>query len=133
MKKYKKTLLVEDDYVCVLICKKFFKRFENFDIVETAENGLVAYDLLCQWESSNSLPDLILLDLNMPVMDGWEFLEKAKGLIEKHQIHLVILTSSIDPMDLRKASIFSCVKEYINKPIDMDKICEIVGEAMEKS
>ena len=77
------------------------------------------------------LPDAILLDLNMPVMDGWQFLDEFISLPITKEIHIFIMTSSIDPADIEMAGKYKVVKEYIMKPITtqkLDVLCKLIGD-----
>ena len=65
--------------------------------------------------------DLIYLDLNMPVMNGWEFLE-AMAARERNGVKIFVLTSSIDPSDRRKAEENPLVSSMLEKPLDKEKI-----------
>ncbi len=69
--------------------------------------------------SPDELPDIILLDLNMPVMDGWDFLDAFVRLRPKigKQITLFVATSSVNPEDMRRAQQISAVSDYVVKPI----------------
>lgn len=80
---------------------------------------------------NENLPDAILLDLNMPVMDGWQFLDEFIKLPIKKEISIFIITSSIDPADIEMAEKYSPVKNYIIKPLTaqkLDALCIIIGE-----
>lgn len=73
------------------------------------------------------IPELILLDLNMPIMDGWEFLQEFTKLRPKiaRPIELYVVSSSINPTDMERARAIQEVSDYIVKPIqlnDFDKI-----------
>ena len=75
----------------------------------------------------NLLPDIIFLDLNMPVMDGWEFLNeflKIKNNLNK-KITLYVVSSSIDPRDLERVKSFNMVTDYLIKPIELKKFEKI--------
>ncbi len=82
-------------------------------------------------EDSSSLPDIIFLDINMPIMDGWEFLEefiKIKPNIGK-QIVIYVVSSSIDPKDIHRANSLSEISDYLIKPIVAEQLNRIVTNA----
>jgi CheY-like chemotaxis protein len=77
--------------------------------------------------TEDKLPEIIFLDLNMPVMDGWEFLGefvKIKNNFDK-KISLYVVSSSIDPRDLERAKSFNLVTDYLIKPIELKKFEKI--------
>ena len=73
------------------------------------------------------LPDIIFLDLNMPGMDGWDFLEEYKSLPAsfRNDCKLFVLTSSIDPVDKLKSQSYAFVTDFISKPLARDKVNSI--------
>ncbi|MEZ4974515.1 MAG: response regulator [Cyclobacteriaceae bacterium] len=82
---------------------------------------------------SENLPDIIFLDLNMPIMDGWQFLEeyvKLKPRVGK-EITIYLVTSSVDPVDTERAKKISEVSDYLIKPIRPEQLKELV-EALDK-
>ena len=94
-------------------------------------DGKEAYDGLKEnWESKKTLPEIILLDLTMPVWDGWKFLDEFSKLPIEKQITIYILTSSINEADRQKASDYNVVKNYLVKPITMQTLVELI-ERME--
>lgn len=109
-------LLVDDDPVSNFLAKKNLEKL-GFKQVKTVENGQEALDYL-DYEA----PDLLFLDLNMPVMDGLEFLRQTK---EKHlldKIRVIVLTSSIRPEDKAKSLHYENVLDYVEKPLNEEKI-----------
>jgi CheY-like chemotaxis protein len=115
----KKVLLVDDDQVCNLISKKTLQRMGIVNEVHTALNGEEAINLLNDYfQGALSLPDVILLDLNMPIMDGFTFIEAFKKLNipNKDSMRIVIVSSSQNPNDVRKAKEMG-ITAFLTKPV----------------
>lgn len=115
-------LLVEDDEVDVMNVKRAFKRNNITNPLETAENGLVALARL-RGDGVKKLdpkPKVILLDLNMPKMNGIEFLKELRNDPEFKTISVVILTTSDDEKDIVNAYDLN-VAGYILKPVEFIK------------
>jgi CheY-like chemotaxis protein len=111
--------VIEDDPITSSINKLIVKKSLHFPEVQTHSNGQRALDsLLAAQRNEATLPDLILLDLNMPMMDGWEFLEAFGRLPVAQQVCVFILTSSIHPEDIEKARHYKEVRGYFSKPLD---------------
>jgi len=123
MKKINTILLIDDDHITQYISKRLITRLNLCDHVKTAVNGVEAIRYL------NSIyleefPALILLDINMPVMDGFEFLVNLSALypIKIKEIKIYLLTSSTSTKDLKRMEEFSCISGYINKPLTEEKL-----------
>jgi len=116
MPKERKILLVDDDPIFLTLAELAIKREENEVAIFKTSNGEEAINFL-----ESQKVDFIYLDLNMPVMDGWEFLE---AMTKKNQngVKIFILTSSIDPSDRRKAEENPLVTSMLEKPLDKQKI-----------
>ena len=129
MNKLKNLALVDDDEIFVFLTRKTIEKTNLVDQVKVFNNGLEAMYFLN--ENSNTpeqLPDIILLDLSMPVMDGWQFLEayiNIKPRIGK-QIIVCIVSSPIAPEDLLRAKSISEVTDFIIKPITKDQMVEML-------
>ena len=74
-------------------------------------------------ENAN-LPDYIFLDINMPVMDGWEFMDELSKMAtaKLNNLHIYILTSSLDPSDYSKAELSPLIQGFISKPLEIEKV-----------
>jgi CheY-like chemotaxis protein len=121
--------IVDDDKIFQLITHKTLNTIDTVGRVWQFYNGEEALIYLGENAGDPSLlPDIILLDINMPVVDGWTFLkdypEIQPKLSKPISIHMV--SSSIDPKDIERAKSIELVHEYIIKPISKDKILDIV-------
>jgi CheY-like chemotaxis protein len=120
----KNILLVDDDAVFNFINKQVLLNMGVTDAIDTALNGKQALDLLNEYLSgSRAIPDVIFLDLNMPIMDGFAFLEafKRMNMPHKEKVSIVIVTSSQNPADVIKAKALG-ITHYLTKPIKEDDI-----------
>lgn len=132
MTKVNSIFIVDDDPITVFGIKRMLKPVTDCEAVEIFQNGKEAFDALAdKIKHGDHLPDVIFLDINMPIMDGWDFLEALMHLPIKERIIINILTSSIDPMDHQKWNEFknksAHVLNFKNKPIfkieSSDLIC----------
>jgi len=130
MSKFKDVFVVDDDKVFHFIIKKLFSK-NNIDISPSFYlNGLEAIEEIKEKiNSGNTLPDLILLDINMPIMDGWQFLDEFRktGIVtqgERTTIYLVRSSDSIS--DINKAKEYQDqIKDYFFKPMTLEDLQKI--------
>jgi len=124
----KRVFLIDDDEVFVFLTKKVIER-SGVDVELTVfSNGQEAMEHIKGIAGDESkLPDVILLDLNMPVMDGWDFLSTYQEVEVAKSIALYIVTSSISPYEVERAKHIKEVKEFIVKPIAKEKFIEIIA------
>lgn len=125
----KRVFLIDDDEVFVFLTKKVIER-SGVDVELTVfSNGQEAMEHIKSIAAEASkLPDVILLDLNMPVMDGWDFLSTYQEVELAKFIALYIVTSSISPYEVERAKHIKEVKEFIVKPIAKEKFIEIIAQ-----
>jgi len=121
MRTLKPILLVEDDSVDAMTVKRAFSELKVTNELIRAINGEAA--LTCLKANLDRKPCVILLDLNMPKMNGIEFLRVVKSDEELRQIPVVVLTTSKDDRD-KIESFKACVAGYIVKPVDYRKFVE---------
>lgn len=125
----KNTYVIDDDPSFTYMMKLYLKGLGKFGQILSYENGQDAIESLTKKVSSNkALPEVIFLDLNMPVMDGWEFLEDFLKLPTKVRkgISLYIVSSSIDPRDLERIHAMDNVNGYILKPISAEDLTSVI-------
>jgi CheY-like chemotaxis protein len=125
--------IIDDDPIFVYSLKKLISLRNYCDEVFSFPNGADALEALKNANNTGILmPDIILLDINMPIMDGWEFLvEYAKLKPEINTpITLFLLTSSINDQDIKRAKAIEAVNRYITKPVTQAKLVEIFGEPL---
>jgi CheY-like chemotaxis protein len=129
MKTVKHLALVDDDETFVFLTTKAIEQTNLVDKIKVFRNGLQLLDFLKQNISKpNLLPEIILLDLSMPVMDGWQFLEEYIKIKPKtgKKITIYICSSSISPDDITRAKAISSISDYIIKPITKEKLVKII-------
>lgn len=118
-------LLVDDNPAFNLISRKVIEKFKEVSEIATVLNGIEAVDFLtnsgkyADKGDKYPQPDLILLDLNMPLMDGWEFLEEYDKIDPrfKGDAIIVMLTTSLNPDDQGRAANNSHISGFRNKPL----------------
>lgn len=120
----KKTYIIDDDSIFVFVLKKLLEKHKDFGKVVDFKNGMEALETLLAKDAE--LPSIILLDLNMPLIDGWQFLEKLEDYPQKDQLNVFILSSSIDVNDLDKSKKYSVVKDFVSKPVNHEKLDKIL-------
>lgn len=120
--------IVDDDPIFQFYMKRLISKMVSGVTIRTFWNGEEANNAIQSIQSLGSLPNLIFLDLNMPVMDGWHFLDKLKVLPQADDIAVYLTTSSIDPADIEAASRRKRVKDYLVKPIKAEDIQHVVSK-----
>ncbi len=121
----KRILLVDDDPITNLINKKIITLNTPYT-VEAFTNANEALDQCknCLALASEQFPDAIFLDINMPIMDGWEFLDQFEKIpfATRSKCSVLLLTSSIDSEDIEKSKTYKSVCDFISKPLTINKI-----------
>ena len=121
-------LLIDDDEITNFAVDAILSRVDTIQSYEIKDNGWDALEFLRECESKNQFPHLIFVDLNMPEMDGFEFIERYQSLFwPSHQFTKInVLSSSVSEKDRQRSLSYSCVSEYTYKPLTEKKLAEIV-------
>lgn len=124
--KNKKICIIDDEEIIQFIVKTILQNLDGNLSLLSYKNGEEALLALKDMEP-DKLPDIILLDINMPVMGGWQFLDEFIKMKPKHdkKIAIYILSSSTAPGDKIRAKVYKDIIGYINKPIEADTIKKI--------
>jgi len=120
---------VDDDEAVNFINVMILKRTGSAEQIDIAENGMEAIQYLEErLKAGDPVPDLILLDINMPLLNGWEFLEKYRHLKAKmcQTPIIIMLTTSSNPDDRLRAEQIEEVQGFIGKPLSVEKMERIV-------
>ena len=123
-----KFLLVDDDKIFVFLATKIIQSVDHPSTVEVFQDGLEILDRLKEIaDKPELLPDIIFLDLNMPVIDGWGFLKEYLSLDMKKEISIYLVSSSISPHDIERAKEIPVVTDFIIKPLMKEKVVEVLS------
>lgn len=134
----KTVLLIEDDFITKYLNREILKSASFCDnVVEVT----IGYEALSYFENiqkgdnpMDNLPDVILLDLNMPIMDGWEFLKTFEQMFPEFvkKIKIFILTSGLNPNDRERALKEPNIAAFLSKPLDKDVHFNIIKSFLDK-
>lgn len=129
MKKIDIACIIDDDPIFVFGTKRLMQLANFCNGFLVFKNGKEAYDnLKTIIMAGEKLPDLIFLDLNMPIWDGWQFLDEFIQIPIENAVTIFIVTSSIDPEDIKRAKSYEIVSNYLVKPIKMDDLKKLMAE-----
>lgn len=132
LEKVPHVLIIDDDEINNFIATKLIDKLPPRAKVTTCLNGELGLAYLNNCISNHSeLPDIIFLDLNMPVMNGWEFLDVYENSIKPYltkNIIINIITSSVYKNDMLKSETYSLVNRFVSKPLNTEVLIELFGE-----
>lgn len=121
--------IVDDDDVFQLLTKIIVEKTQQVQKIKIFSNGKEAIDFFYSVQNQpEKIPEVILLDLNMPILDGWGFLEEFISLKPNlgKKVTIYIVSSSIDPGDIEKARNIGEVTDYIIKPVTQEKFMNLL-------
>jgi CheY-like chemotaxis protein len=127
-RKYSTVMLIDDNEIDNLINQKMIEAAAIADKIYTHTGAKSGLEFLRNMEklelADQILPDLIFLDIDMPLMDGFQFLDEFEklGALVKKKCKVIMLTSSINPQDYNRSKKYSAIKLFLNKPLSFDTI-----------
>jgi CheY-like chemotaxis protein len=122
MAKYKRVLLVDDDPAAIYILRTILKKMDIAEEICVAPNGEEAMNIVLNAECHNlQHPEIIFLDINMPIINGFEFVALFNTLDLKNKVEIVILTSSENEKDIKKMEDLG-INKILHKPITHGKV-----------
>jgi CheY-like chemotaxis protein len=130
-KKYRTVMLIDDNEIDNLINQKMIEAASITENIYTHTGAKSAIEFLKNMEkldvAEQVLPDVIFLDIDMPLMDGFQFLDEFEKLsnVAKKKCKIVMLTSSINPQDFNRSKKYENVKLYLNKPLSHESIIKL--------
>lgn len=111
----------------VFLTRKFLSMSGKIDSIMICKNGKDAFDKLQSiLKNGERLPELFLLDLNMPIWDGWQFLDEFTKIEVDQEIIIYILTSSTNAADMERAEQYNLRSNYLIKPITLDSLRKVL-------
>lgn len=128
-------MLIDDDQHDNFFHEREIKKSNLSTVVITRDSGLDAIEYLKSMKENKDIqPDLIFLDINMPVMDGWEFLLEFSRLDKEihSEVKIMMLTTSNNPVDKLRATAWSFVSGYLNKPLTKGILEDIISRYFDK-
>ncbi|REE25417.1 response regulator receiver domain-containing protein [Winogradskyella pacifica] len=129
MRKIDLACIVEDDPMHLFITKKYMELSGFVEKILVCKNGKEAYDTLkAMFLNSEKLPQIIFLDLNMPIWDGWQFLDEFTKIPIEQKVIIYILTSSNSEEDIKRAEQYSLKSNYLIKPINQGQLKSVLEE-----
>lgn len=135
-KKLNSILLVDDDEATNFLHKIVLEEANIAEKIIIALNGEEALKIIRENAQNNiPQPDMIFLDINMPKMNGWEFVEEYQKIETTKNIKLLIimLTVSLNPDDRKKANNLHSINGFLNKPLTVDVLQEIMDDYFRKT
>ncbi|CAM4308415.1 response regulator [Zobellia nedashkovskayae] len=127
-RKLKSVLLLDDNLATNFFHKKIIEKSNSAELVLEFRSGINALNYLSQ--KGIEQPELIMVDINMPIMDAWEFLAKLNDIKTDSKIKtkVILLSTSLSPADKEKADKLPLIKEVLLKPLTKESIHRVIED-----
>ncbi|MBT2160056.1 response regulator [Zobellia sp. KMM 6746] len=129
MTKIRSVCIIDDDPIFIYGTKRIMNEADFTDEILVFNDGQEAFDALkAITEKGDELPSMIFLDINMPIMTGWEFLDEFIKMPNNNSENIIIyiISSSVDPRDIARIQQYKIVNNYILKPISIEDLHNIL-------
>jgi response regulator RpfG family c-di-GMP phosphodiesterase len=125
---------IDDDDISKFVMKRNLKQISVLNVIDFPDSLKPLEILSSQYNNPEVLPDIIFLDLNMPIINGFQFLEDFQKINEKIEksIHIYIVSSSLNSNDVNRAKSIPEVSDYFVKPIDLKDLRMLIENIGEK-
>lgn len=131
MNKFNIACVIDDDEIYTFTIKRIISIAKFAEKTLFFHNGRVALDFFVEYmRVTESLPDVILLDINMPVLDGWQFMDEFIKMIPHFgkKINVYIVSSSIDDADHQRAKDMEAISDFMVKPVTIESLLGLVDQ-----
>lgn len=123
----KSVCIIDDDPIFLMLAKRLISLNKFSDVIFEYKDGHEAYLALKQMhDQGEQMPDVIFLDINMPIWDGWDFLDEIVKLELQHIFEIYLVSSSTSPYDREKAESYPSIKRFLTKPLEIEVLKSIL-------
>ncbi len=130
MKPLNYTWIVDDDDIFVFTVQKMMRKNKLTHKLDIFSNGMDAKLQLDKSKQAKlAYPEVILLDINMPILDGWQFMDAFSQFDDKDKIIIFMVSSSIDPKDRSRSEFYEDIEDFIVKPVTIEDLKQMVDQA----
>lgn len=128
-----KVFCIDDDPITLMLCKKAMQKVDfahEIITLQSGEEAIAFFESNINSPDNSSIPELIFLDLNMPLMSGWEFLDiyLKQGYNSIFKTNIIVLSSTIDPKDIEKSKSYPMVVNFLSKPISKEILQDLKSQ-----
>lgn len=132
MNKIKEICFIEDDRVQIFLLTKYVEKLKTGYQVSSFANGKLAFDAMEERaKESKPFPDVIFLDINMPVWSGWDFYKAFSKLKGSEKVVVLVLTSSLNDDDYQMAVSYGLTDNYLIEPLGFEKFEKLISKLTE--
>jgi CheY-like chemotaxis protein len=128
-----KVFCIDDDPITLMLCKKAMQKVDfahEITTLQSGEEAIAFFESNINSPDNSTIPELIFLDLNMPLMSGWEFLDiyLKQGYNSIFKTNIIVLSSTIDPKDIEKSKSYPMVVNFLSKPISKEILQDLKSQ-----